>query len=85
MDSFQKLLEPENGCCGMAGSFGMKSKTRWISERLFRRNLGPRISESDDSVLIVANGFSCREQIEAETGRRPLHPIEIAERCLPAD
>ena len=79
---FERLSEPENGCCGMAGTFGMKTKTGWISERLFRRNLGRRIGDSDESVVIVANGFSCREQIALETGRRALHPVEIAERCL---
>ena len=82
---FKQLAEPENGCCGMAGSFGLKSKTQWISERLFGRKLGPRIRESDASVLIVANGISCGEQIEAETGRQVLHPVEIAERCLTID
>jgi FAD/FMN-containing dehydrogenase/Fe-S oxidoreductase len=79
---FDDLIEPENGCCGMAGIFGLKKNTRWISERLFRRRLGRRIEESDATVSIVANGFSCREQIERHTGRQALHPVEVAARCL---
>jgi hypothetical protein len=81
-DCFEQLQEPENGCCGMAGSFGIKKQTRDISEFLYQRKLKPVIDESDRETFIVANGFSCKEQIQSHSGRAVLHPAEIVERCI---
>jgi len=81
-ECFEQLQEPESGCCGMAGSFGMKNQTRDISEFLYQRNLKPAIDGSSDKTLLVANGISCREQIERQSGRAALHPAEIVELCL---
>lgn len=79
---FENLQEPENGCCGMAGSFGMKQQTRDVSEFLYQRKLKPSITESAIETLIVSDGISCREQIERQSGRTTLHPAEIVQRCL---
>lgn len=79
---FDQLEEPEEGCCGMAGSFGIRHKTRSIGLALFQRNLAPAIEDCQASTLVIANGFSCAEQIESESTRKVLHPIEIMERCL---
>lgn len=79
---FDSLEEPEEGCCGMAGSFGVKKKTRAIGLALFQRKLAPALENMDDSTLVVANGFSCAEQISSESTRPILHPVEIMERCL---
>jgi hypothetical protein len=38
----------------------------------------------DGAVLDVANGFSCREQIEQMTERQTLHAAELAAQCLRA-
>ncbi len=81
-ECFEQLLEPENGCCGMAGSFGMKKQTQDISDFLYQRKLKSAIDESSDETLLVANGISCREQMERHSGRPALHPAEIAERCI---
>jgi len=81
-DCFDKIVEPEAGCCGMAGSFGLKSTTRSIGQALFDRQLKPTILASDPSIIVVANGFSCYEQIQRNTGRKPLHPVEVIERCV---
>ncbi len=82
---FEELLEPESGCCGMAGSFGMKHQTRDISDFLYQRNLKPMIGASSHETLIIANGISCREQIERQNGRVVKHPAEIVESCLSVD
>jgi len=79
---FDELSEPEEGCCGMAGSFGMKAKTRAIGLTLFQRKLKPVIESADTETLVIANGFSCSEQIQGETGQTVLHPVEVMERCL---
>ena len=44
--------------------------------------LGLQLSASPD--IIVADGFSCREQIEQMTGRQTLHAAELAAQCLQA-
>jgi len=79
---FHSLTEVESGCCGMAGTYGMREQTRWIGKRLFDRALKPAIEKSDSQTIIVANGFSCHEQIASNTGRRVLHPVEVLEACL---
>jgi hypothetical protein len=38
----------------------------------------------DGAVLDVADGFSCREQIEQMTGRQTLRAAELAAQCLGA-
>ncbi|MEH6577242.1 MAG: FAD-binding and (Fe-S)-binding domain-containing protein [Amphritea sp.] len=81
-ECFEQLPEPEKGCCGMAGSFGMKKQTREISKILFNRNLQPAIAQSSAETCVVANGFSCSEQIESQTGQKTMHPAEIVELCL---
>jgi FAD/FMN-containing dehydrogenase/Fe-S oxidoreductase len=79
---FDSIEEPEQGCCGMAGSFGMRQKTGWIGRKLFERKLAPSIAKADSQTVIVANGFSCHEQIGSSTERRALHPVEVIEQCL---
>jgi len=79
---FEQLSEPEEGCCGMAGTFGMKQKTRSIGLALFARKLEPALAAAREETLVVADGFSCAEQISAESGRSVLHPVEVIERCL---
>jgi len=79
---FSDLKEPESGCCGMAGTFGMRKKTQWIGQQLFARHLKPAINESPAGAYIVANGFSCHEQISDNTDRKVLHPVEVIEKCL---
>jgi len=79
---FDTLNEVESGCCGMAGIYGMKKETHWIGQKLFRRALKPAIDYAHDQTVIVANGFSCQEQIVSNTGKRVMHPVEVLEACL---
>lgn len=79
---FDTLNEVEVGCCGMAGTYGMKKDTRWIGQKLFDRALKPAIEQAGSDTVIVANGFSCHEQISDNTGKRVMHPIEVLEACL---
>lgn len=79
---FDVLHEPETGCCGMAGTYGMREKTRPIAQKLFARRLKPAIDAATKDTLIVTNGFSCSEQIGDGSRRSTLHPVEVIERCL---
>ena len=84
-DCFEELIEPESGCCGMAGSFGIKKQTHEIANHLYQRKLGPAIDNADDDSILITNGFSCREQIESHSTKATLHPVEIVELCLLSD
>jgi FAD/FMN-containing dehydrogenase/Fe-S oxidoreductase len=65
------------GCCGMAGAFGMAKETFQVGRAIGERLLLPRVRALDDDTMIVADGFSCREQIELNGGRRTLHIVEL--------
>jgi Fe-S oxidoreductase len=66
-----------SGCCGMAGAFGMDADTYEVSQNIAERALFPALREAPQDRLVLANGFSCREQIEQGTGRRTLHVAEL--------
>ncbi|MDX1583626.1 MAG: (Fe-S)-binding protein, partial [Thermoanaerobaculia bacterium] len=65
------------GCCGMAGAFGFEEEHYDISVEIGEQKLLPRIRSAGDEARVIADGFSCREQIEQLSGRRPLHLAEI--------
>jgi FAD/FMN-containing dehydrogenase/Fe-S oxidoreductase len=85
-DAERSLLEqagldlefPASGCCGMAGSFGYERGQRYeVSMACGERVILPAVRDADQDTLIVADGFSCREQIEQGTGRRALHLAQV--------
>ena len=85
-DSERSLLErmgleldfPASGCCGMAGSFGYERGQRYqVSMARGERVILPAVRAADPDTLIIADGFSCREQISQATGRQPLHLAQV--------
>lgn len=65
------------GCCGMAGSFGFEAEKYELSQTIGERAIFPKIRNATGMTAILANGFSCREQIEQATGRKTLHLAEF--------
>jgi Fe-S oxidoreductase len=66
------------GCCGLAGSWGFESRHYDVSMQCGEQGLLPKVRELDDQTLVVADGFSCKTQIEqGETGRRALHVAQV--------
>jgi FAD/FMN-containing dehydrogenase/Fe-S oxidoreductase len=75
--------QPEPGCCGMAGAFGFERGEHYeLSQKIGERSLLPAVRAASDEALIVADGFSCREQIRQSGGRRAVHLAEVLERAL---
>jgi len=72
----------ESGCCGMAGAFGYEADKYEVSQACGERVLLPRIRQTDEQTLILADGFSCREQIEQATGRATFHLAEAIRMAL---
>ena len=71
-----------SGCCGMAGSFGFEAGHYDVSVAVGERVLLPAVRAADASTLIVADGFSCREQIAGLTGRGALHLAQLLQMAL---
>ena len=73
------------GCCGMAGSFGYHAGEQYeVSMRIGEQFLLPQVRSAAADTLLVADGFSCRTQIAAGTGRRALHTAEVLQMGLQA-
>ncbi len=73
----------ESGCCGLAGSFGFEKGEKYeVSVAAGERVLLPRIREAGDGTFVIADGFSCRTQIEHNTERRGLHLAEVIQMAM---
>jgi hypothetical protein len=71
------------GCCGMAGSFGYEAGERFaVSMKAGERVPLPAVRAAEPDALIIADGFSCREQIAHGTHRRALHLAEVMQLTL---
>jgi len=73
---------PAPGCCGMAGSFGFHHDQYEISAAIGELELLPAVRQAPPDWLIIADGFSCREQIAQGTHRHALHLAEVLEMAL---
>jgi Fe-S oxidoreductase len=67
----------KSGCCGMAGSFGFEREKYDVSMTAAERVLIPALRAAGEATIILANGFSCREQIEQAIGRPTLHVVDL--------
>jgi len=73
----------DSGCCGMAGAFGFARGRHYpVSLAIGERVLFPAVRASAADTLVLADGFSCREQIAQATGRQALHLAEVLDRSF---
>ena len=79
---------PDTGCCGMAGSFGFNPDHYDLSIKAAEQGIFKEVRKADADTLIVANGFSCREQVSQggvlAAGRRPMHIAEVLQQAVNA-
>jgi Fe-S oxidoreductase/FAD/FMN-containing dehydrogenase len=69
---------PDSGCCGMAGSFGYEAGEKYrVSQACGERVILPKVREAPKETLVIADGFSCRHQIEEGAHRKPLHLAQV--------
>jgi Fe-S oxidoreductase len=73
---------PAAGCCGMAGAFGFEKDKYEVSREIGELELLPAVRDASLQTLIIADGFSCREQIAQETNRHALHIAEVIQMGL---
>jgi Fe-S oxidoreductase len=90
-DAEQELMErlgldvdcPETSCCGMAGAFGFERGEKYdVAMACGERRLLPSVRQAADDTLVIADGFSCQEQIGQGAGRRAYHLAEVLQMSL---
>jgi Fe-S oxidoreductase len=75
-----RVEAPDAGCCGMAGAWGYELGHYEVSQSCGERALLPAVRAAEADTMILADGFSCRHQIEqGRTGRRALHLAQVLE------
>jgi FAD/FMN-containing dehydrogenase/Fe-S oxidoreductase len=72
----------QSSCCGMAGAFGYQAETYEVSMKMAELSLLPAVRAAPEDALIVADGTSCRQQIEHGTGREARHVARILHAAL---
>jgi FAD/FMN-containing dehydrogenase/Fe-S oxidoreductase len=72
----------DSGWCGMAGSFGFEPHKYALAQKIGERVLLPAVRRTDMNTLLIADGFSCREQVRQATGRLPLHLAQVLQRAI---
>src|SRR5690606_31552879 len=70
------------GCCGLAGNFGYEAGKFDISAAIADLELGPALRLSRPGSVVLADGFSCRLQIEQLHSRKAMHTIQLIEHAL---
>jgi FAD/FMN-containing dehydrogenase/Fe-S oxidoreductase len=73
---------PAPGCCGMAGAFGFEQNKYDVSMAVGELELLPAVRQAAPESLIIADGFSCREQIAQCTDRHALHLAEVIQMAM---
>ncbi|PSL02698.1 FAD/FMN-containing dehydrogenase [Haloactinopolyspora alba] len=77
---------PDSGCCGLAGNFGFEDGHYDVSMACAERVLLPAVRDASPETLVIADGFSCRTQIEqGDSGRTALHLAEALDLGLQGD
>ncbi len=76
--------EELTGCCGLAGNFGAEAGHEEVSQKVAELSLVPALEAAPDAP-VLADGFSCRTQIESLSGRRARHLAEVLAERLPAE
>jgi glycerol-3-phosphate dehydrogenase subunit C len=71
----------EASCCGMAGSFGLEKEHGELSIKMGEQALFPTIRDNPQAML-VANGFSCRHQIQEGTQRPSMHIAKLLQQSM---
>jgi len=74
----------DSTCCGMAGPFGFEADKYEVSRAVANLNLIPAVESADPATILVADGFSCREQISQLGHKHAVHFAEaLAKGSLP--
>ena len=65
------------GCCGLAGNFGVEKGHYEVSVAIAEHTLLPAVRKAGEGAVVLADGFSCRTQLDDLAGVRALHLAEL--------
>jgi Fe-S oxidoreductase len=71
------------GCCGLAGNWGVERGHHDVSVTIAGQQLLPAVDGLGPDAVVLADGFSCRTQLDQLAGRRGLHLAELLADRLP--
>jgi Fe-S oxidoreductase len=71
------------GCCGLAGNWGVERGHHEVSVAIAEQQLLPAVRDLADDAVVLADGFSCRTQLDQLADRRGLHLAELLADRLP--
>ena len=72
------IVEPiKAGCCGMAGPFGFEADKFEVSKAIANDGLLPAVESAGPMTILIADGFSCREQIDQLGHKQAMHFAEV--------
>jgi FAD/FMN-containing dehydrogenase/Fe-S oxidoreductase len=74
--------ELTGGCCGLAGNFGFEKGHFEVSEACAEERLLPSVRRAPEDAVVLADGFSCRTQLEQLAGVRGRHLAEVLAEAL---
>ncbi|MGB3483846.1 MAG: FAD-linked oxidase C-terminal domain-containing protein [Mycobacterium sp.] len=72
------------GCCGLAGNFGVEKGHYEVSVAVAEQQLLPAVRSAPSDAVILADGFSCRTQLDDLTDRSGMHLAQLLADQLPA-
>jgi FAD/FMN-containing dehydrogenase/Fe-S oxidoreductase len=65
------------GCCGLAGNFGFEKGHYEVSKACAEDQLLPAVRSAPPDGVLLADGYSCRTQLEQLAGVRARHLAEV--------
>ncbi|CAN5623353.1 FAD-binding and (Fe-S)-binding domain-containing protein [soil metagenome] len=71
------------GCCGLAGNFGVEKGHYEVSVAVAEQQLLPAVRQAESTATILADGYSCRTQLEDLSARRGIHLAQFLADRLP--
>jgi FAD/FMN-containing dehydrogenase/Fe-S oxidoreductase len=77
LDRAGAAVETVGGCCGLAGNFGVEKGHYDVSVAVAEHSLLPAVRSADAATVLLADGFSCRTQLEQLTDRRGAHLAQL--------
>jgi FAD/FMN-containing dehydrogenase/Fe-S oxidoreductase len=70
-------LTAVGGCCGLAGNFGVEKGHHDVSVAIAEHALLPAVRAAGPDAVVLADGFSCRTQLDDLAGVRAVHLAEL--------
>ncbi|HUS23288.1 MAG TPA: FAD-linked oxidase C-terminal domain-containing protein, partial [Aeromicrobium sp.] len=70
-------VERLSGCCGLAGNFGVEKGHYDVSVAVAESQLLPAVRDAAPGTVFLADGFSCRTQLDDLAGVQALHLAEL--------